>query len=76
MVAREAPGKEWKGPAFYTLGGASFGFQAGADVAEVIILAMTERGVTKLLSTQVKLGAESASRPGRSGPGRPPPRPA
>jgi lipid-binding SYLF domain-containing protein len=58
LVAREAPGKEWKGPAFYTLGGASFGFQAGADVAEVIILAMTERGVTKLLSPQVKLGAD------------------
>ena len=58
LVAREAPGGPWKGPAFYTLGGASFGFQAGADVAEVIILAMTERGVTKLLSPQVKLGAD------------------
>jgi SH3 domain-containing YSC84-like protein 1 len=58
MVARDAPGGQWKGPAFYTLGGASFGFQAGADAAEVIILAMTERGVTKLLSPQVKLGGD------------------
>jgi SH3 domain-containing YSC84-like protein 1 len=48
----------WHGPAFYSLGGGSFGFQAGADAAEVIILAMTERGVTKLLSPQVKLGAD------------------
>src|SRR5262245_11385272 len=54
LVARDEKAKEWRGPAFYSLGGASFGFQAGADAAEVIILAMTERGVSKLLSAQVK----------------------
>jgi lipid-binding SYLF domain-containing protein len=58
LVARQENAPQWRGPAFYTLGGASFGFQAGADAAEVIILAMTERGVTKLLSPQVKLGAD------------------
>jgi lipid-binding SYLF domain-containing protein len=58
LVARDAKSGQWRGPAFHTLGGASFGFQAGADAAEVIILAMTERGVTKLLSPQVKLGAD------------------
>src|SRR5262245_59017923 len=69
LVAREAPGKPWKGPAFYTLGGASFGFQAGADAAEVIILAMTERGVTKLLSPQVKLGGDVSVAAGPVGAG-------
>ena len=69
MVARSAPGEPWTGPAFYTLGGASFGFQAGADVAEVIILAMTERGVTKLLSPQVKLGADISAAAGPVGSG-------
>jgi len=58
LVARDEKAGKWHGPAFYTLGGASFGFQAGADAAEVIILAMTDRGVTKLLSPQVKLGAD------------------
>jgi lipid-binding SYLF domain-containing protein len=58
LLARDGKTGQWRGPAFYTLGGASFGFQAGADAAEVIILAMTERGVTKLLSPQVKLGAD------------------
>jgi lipid-binding SYLF domain-containing protein len=58
LVARDEKAGKWRGPAFHTLGGASFGFQAGADAAEVIILAMTERGVTKLLSPQVKLGAD------------------
>jgi lipid-binding SYLF domain-containing protein len=58
LVARDDKGGQWRGPAFYTVGGASFGFQAGADAAEVIILAMTERGVTKLLGPQVKLGGD------------------
>jgi lipid-binding SYLF domain-containing protein len=58
LMARDEKAGKWNGPAFYTLGGASFGFQAGADAAEVVILAMTERGVSKLLSPQVKLGAD------------------
>lgn len=58
LVVRDDGSGKWNGPAFYTLGGASFGFQAGADAAEVIILAMTDRGVTSLLGSQVKLGAD------------------
>jgi SH3 domain-containing YSC84-like protein 1 len=69
FVARDAKTNQWRGPAFHTLGGASFGFQAGADAAEVIILAMTERGVTKLLSPQVKLGADISVAAGPGGGG-------
>jgi lipid-binding SYLF domain-containing protein len=69
LVARDDRTGQWRGPAFYTLGGASFGFQAGADAAEVIILAMTERGVTKLLSSQVKLGADISVAAGPVGAG-------
>jgi SH3 domain-containing YSC84-like protein 1 len=70
LVARdEKAAAQWRGPAFYTLGGASFGFQAGADAAEVIILAMTERGVTKLLSPQVKLGVDISVAAGPVGAG-------
>lgn len=69
MVARGDKPGEWRGPAFHTLGGASFGFQAGVDAAEVIILAMTERGVTKLLSPQVKLGADISVAAGPVGAG-------
>jgi SH3 domain-containing YSC84-like protein 1 len=67
LVARDAAG--WHGPTFHTLGGASFGFQAGADAAEVIILTMTERGVTKLLSPQVKLGGDISVTAGPVGAG-------
>jgi lipid-binding SYLF domain-containing protein len=69
MVARGETAGQWRGPAFYTLGGASFGFQAGADAAEVIILAMTDRGVSKLLSPQVKLGADISVAVGPAGGG-------
>jgi lipid-binding SYLF domain-containing protein len=69
LVARAEKANQWRGPAFHTLGGASFGFQAGADAAEVIILAMTERGVTKLLSPQVKLGADVSVAAGPVGAG-------
>ncbi len=58
LLARDEKAGGWGGPAFYTIGEASFGLQAGADASEVILLAMTERGVSKLLSTGVKLGAD------------------
>ena len=69
LVARDSVGAPWRGPAFHTIGGGSFGFQAGADAAEVIILAMTERGVSKLLSPQVKLGADISVAAGPVGAG-------
>ena len=50
--------KTWYGPAFYTIGGASFGLQIGGQSSEVVLVAMTERGVTALLSTSAKLGAD------------------
>src|SRR5262245_28154134 len=46
LVARDSKGDKWLGPTFHTLGGASFGFQAGADSAEILLLAMTDRGMT------------------------------
>lgn len=48
----------WNGPAFYTIGGASFGLQLGGEASEVVLLAMTERGVMALLGDSAKLGAD------------------
>ena len=64
----EQPG-QWNGPAFYTIGEVSFGFQAGADASEVALLAMTERGVNALLSPSVKLGADASVAAGPVGVG-------
>ncbi len=57
FLVREADGK-WTNPAFYTIGSVSFGFQIGGQASEVILLAMTDRGVTTLLQSSVKLGAD------------------
>ncbi len=64
----ERPG-QWNGPAFYTMGEVSFGFQAGGDASEVVLLAMTNRGVAALLSTSVKLGADASVAAGPVGVG-------
>jgi len=58
FLARDRETGKWAGPAFYTMGEASFGFQAGGQSSEVILLAMTERGVTSLLASSLKLGAD------------------
>ena len=49
FVVRDRKTATWAGPAFYTIGEASFGFQAGGEASEVILLAMTDRGITALL---------------------------
>jgi len=58
FVVRDGKAGNWAGPAFYTIGEASFGFQAGGQASEVILLAMTDRGVTALLGNSAKLGAD------------------
>ncbi len=47
------------GPAFFTLGGASFGLQAGGEASEVVLLIMTDRGVKAFMSSNFKLGADA-----------------
>ena len=56
MLAHEAKAPHWSGPAFYTMGEASFGLQIGGEAMEVVLVALTEKGVSALLSTSVKLG--------------------
>jgi lipid-binding SYLF domain-containing protein len=57
LLVREEGGK-FTQPAFYTIGSVSFGLQIGGQASEVILLAMTDRGVTTLLQNSVKLGAD------------------
>src|SRR5262245_62379704 len=60
---------DWKGPAFYTIGEASFGLQAGADKSEVVLLIMSDRGVSAMLASSVKLGADASVAAGPVGGG-------
>lgn len=58
FMVRDGRSGKWSGPAFYTIGSASFGLQIGGQASEVVLLAMTDRGVSALLSSSVKLGAD------------------
>jgi lipid-binding SYLF domain-containing protein len=69
FVAREEHSQKWSGPAFYTIGSVSFGLQAGGEASEVVLLAMTERGVSSLLGSTVKLGADASVAVGPVGAG-------
>ena len=69
LVVRDAKTNAWHGPAFYTMGEASFGLQAGGDASEVVLLLMTDRGVNAMLSTSVKLGADASVAAGPVGGG-------
>jgi lipid-binding SYLF domain-containing protein len=69
LVARDKDTNEWLGPVFYTMGSASVGFQAGVDVAEMILLIMTDKGADALLASTVKLGADARVAAGPVGAG-------
>lgn len=59
LTARDAAGS-WSAPAFYGLGGASIGFQAGVQDAQVMLLIMNDRGLRAIMDSQLKLGADAA----------------
>ncbi len=68
LVARDRDG-QWSGPAFYYMGAASIGLQAGVDVAEVMFLVMSQKGIDALLGGDVKLGADARVAAGPVGAG-------
>lgn len=59
-LAYDEKAKKWGGPAFYTIGEASFGLQVGGDASEIILVAMSDKGVAALLATSTKLGADAS----------------
>jgi lipid-binding SYLF domain-containing protein len=59
LLSKGAEG-EWSYPAFYTIGGASFGLQIGAENSEVLFVILTDSGLESILKTSVKLGADAS----------------
>lgn len=48
----------WSSPAFYTLGGASFGLQIGGEMSEVVFTIMNDGAIKAILDNQFKMGAD------------------
>lgn len=60
LVARDGNGS-WSSPAFYSMGSGSFGFQAGLQDSEVMMMIMTDRGLRAVMDDQFKLGADAGA---------------
>ena len=58
LLARERGG-QWSDPAFYAIGSASLGFQAGLAQSEMVLLIMTQKGLNAVLRDQFKVGAQA-----------------
>ena len=58
LVVRGADGV-WSHPAFYTLGGASFGLQIGLQDTEIVLVLRSAKALNAILDHQAKLGADA-----------------
>jgi len=50
----------WSYPSFITIGGASVGFQVGAQSSDIVLLFMTRKSVDGLRSAKLTLGADAS----------------
>lgn len=67
MLVRNGQG--WSPPAFYTIGGLSFGLQFGGESSELVITVMTDKGLYSVLDRQVTLGGDAGVAVGELGKG-------
>ncbi len=58
LVCRHGGNGPWGGPSLFTTGGISIGFQIGGSATDMVLVVMNAKGVTKLLQSKSKLGAE------------------
>ncbi len=68
MLSRDANGR-WSDPAFYTIGGLSWGLQFGGQSSELVIVVMSEKGLKAIMNRQATLGAAAGLAVGELGAG-------
>jgi len=49
----------WSAPAYFSLGGGSFGFQIGVEATDLVMLFMNDDGMKSLLSNKFELGGDA-----------------
>jgi lipid-binding SYLF domain-containing protein len=59
--------KGWSAPAFFKLTGGSFGFQAGGQASDLVLIIRTHDGMQHLLQSKFKLGADASAAAGPVG---------
>jgi lipid-binding SYLF domain-containing protein len=59
VISRRAKGG-WSAPAFFNVGGGSFGAQIGAQKTDYVLLIMNEEGVKGLMEDKFEIGGEAS----------------
>lgn len=57
----------WSAPAYFDLGGGSFGLQIGAQSTDFVLLFMNKHGINSLLSDKFTIGADASAAAGPVG---------
>src|SRR5271165_5554896 len=57
----------WSAPVFFLLTGGSFGFQAGGQASDLVLIIRTDDGMQHLLQSKFKLGADASAAAGPVG---------
>jgi SH3 domain-containing YSC84-like protein 1 len=60
-------GHGWSAPVFIRLAGGSFGFQAGGQATDLVLVAVNDRGFQDLLKSKFKIGGDAAASAGPVG---------
>ncbi len=50
----------WSAPAFFNIGGGSFGPQIGVQSTDLVLYVMNDKGMRRLLNSKVELGADAS----------------
>jgi lipid-binding SYLF domain-containing protein len=57
----------WSAPVFFRVTGGSFGFQAGGQASDLVLIIRTDEGMQHLLQSKFKLGADASAAAGPVG---------
>jgi lipid-binding SYLF domain-containing protein len=66
-VATCRTGRGWSAPVFVQLAGGSFGFQAGGQSTDLVLVAMNKDGLQHMLQNKFKIGGDAAASAGPVG---------
>lgn len=67
MCSYDKKSKSWSAPAFFTVGGGSFGLQFGGEAVDLILFIMNERGLESLLKGKGTVGFDISGAAGPVG---------
>ena len=60
LISCRRSGGSWGSPAFFTIGGGSFGLQIGGQAVDLVLLVMNKSGLDGLLQDKFEIGAGAA----------------